>query len=241
VNDGDLASLPEPARRLMRFAGVIGRPRDWSFRARWETRFRLAPDKPWMASEVWQYNTNLDIARIFHMRMRLRGIVPIHVRDLYVRGAGHMVGRIVDSFSIVDNDSEKVTIGELVTYLNDALLFAPSMLLGPGTTWLPVDGQSFDVSLTDRGRTVVGRVLVDARGALTDFATTDRFGEEPAHREAGLVQARWTTPVASWAVVSGRPRPVSMRAIWHFSTGDFCYAEASTTAMHIAYNVPPHE
>ena len=39
--------------------------------------------------------------------------------------------------------------GELVTYLNDLALLAPSMLLVPAVSRGPVDARSFDLSLTD--------------------------------------------------------------------------------------------
>jgi hypothetical protein len=39
--------------------------------------------------------------------------------------------------------------GELVTYLNDLALLAPSMLLAPAVSRGPVDARSFDLSLTD--------------------------------------------------------------------------------------------
>jgi len=239
VTEADLVDLPAPAQRWLRWARVVGRPRDWSFCARWDARFRMAPDKPWMASEAWQYNTQLDVARVFHMRLRFGHVLPTHVRDLYVRGEGHMSGRVFDTFSMVDNSSEKIAIGELVTYLNDAVLFAPSMLLGPSTEWRAIDDRTFEIALTDHGRTVVGRVFVDGDGAAFDFSTTDRFGEDPDQREAGLIRARWSTPVDGWSVVDGRLRPRGARSIWHFATNDFCYAEASTTGMQIAFNVPP--
>jgi hypothetical protein len=37
---------------------------------------------------------------------------------------------------------------DVLTYLNDAVLMAPSMLLVPAASWLPVDQRSFDVTLT---------------------------------------------------------------------------------------------
>src|SRR5687768_5124313 len=39
VSESELAALPEPAERLMRFMNVPGRPRDWSFRLGFEGRF----------------------------------------------------------------------------------------------------------------------------------------------------------------------------------------------------------
>jgi hypothetical protein len=237
--ESELATLPPPVQRYMRFMAVVGRPRDWSFCARWDGRFRMGPDKPWMACEAWQYNTSVAVARIFHMRMLLLGVVPTYVRDLYVDGGGHMAGKLLDRIAIVDDTSEAVTIGELVTYVNDALMFAPSMLLRPSTLWSAVSDDSFDVTLTDRGTTVTGRVFLDADGAMRDFSTTDRFGQEPANPKAGMVRARWTTPVSGWTVRDGRPRPMEGRAVWHFPTGEFCYAELTTEKMDLAFDLSP--
>src|SRR5690349_13572346 len=88
VTDADLSDLPEAARRYMRFMGVIGRPRAWSFRARFTGSFRMGPDHPWLPCEAWQYNTRLGIARIFHMRLLFGGLMPVYVRDTYIRGQG---------------------------------------------------------------------------------------------------------------------------------------------------------
>ncbi len=238
VTEADLERLPVAAQRYMRFMRVLGRPRDVSFRAHWDGSFRMRPQHAWTPCEVWQYNTSLGVARIFHMRLNVSGIVPTYVRDLYVHGGGHMAGKILDRFKVGDDASEKVTIGELVTYLNDALLFAPSMLLGGATRWEAVDDGSFDVSLTDWGHTVKARVYVDADGTMFNFSTKDRFGHEPGNRKAGLVRTEWTTPVDGWECVGGRMRPQSAHAIWHYPSGDFAYAGLSSRGMEIAYDVP---
>jgi hypothetical protein len=238
VTEADLERLPVAAQRYLRFMRVLGRPRDVSFRAHWQGNFRTSPHQAWTPCEVWQYNTSLDVARVFHMRLNVAGIVPTYVRDLYVHGGGHLAGKILDRFKVADDASEKVTIGELATYLDDALLFAPSMLLGPSTHWEAVDDGSFDVLLTDWQRTVRARVHVDADGAIFNISTEDRFGQEPANRKAGLVRTEWTTPVDGWECVGGRMRPSSAQAIWHYPSGDFEYAELSSTGMEIAYDVP---
>jgi hypothetical protein len=50
VTEEDLARLPAVVQRYLRFMGVVGRPRDWSFRARYTGRFRLRPGEPWWLS-----------------------------------------------------------------------------------------------------------------------------------------------------------------------------------------------
>lgn len=239
VTEADLERLPLAAQRYMRFMHVLEHPRDASFRMRWEGRFRMGPNRAWVPCEVWQYNTSAEVARIFHMRMNFAGVVPTYVRDLYVHGGGHMAGKLLGLIGIGDDASEKVTIGELVTYLNDAVIFAPSMLLGPSTTWAAVDDGTFDVSLVDAGHTVTARVFVDVDGAMFNFSTTDRFGEDPTSPGAGLVRTEWTTPVDGWQCVGDRMRPTSARAIWHYPSGDHCYVELTSARMELQYNVPP--
>ena len=60
-----------------------------------------------------------------------------------------MLIKLLDLITVEDATGEEYDIGELVTYLNDAVLIAPSMLLAPDVSWAPVDASSFDVSLVD--------------------------------------------------------------------------------------------
>jgi hypothetical protein len=88
VTDDDLATLPGVVQRYLRFMGVVDRPRDWSLRARFAGRFRLRPRLGWMPAEAWQYNTSPGVARIFVMRLRFAGVVPMVGSDTYLNGRG---------------------------------------------------------------------------------------------------------------------------------------------------------
>jgi Family of unknown function (DUF6544) len=236
VADADLAALPEPAQRYLRFMGVVGRPRDWSFRARVAGRFRRSATAGWLDCECWQYNTRLDLARIFHLTLKMGGVVPVLGRDTYVRGKGRMLIRPLDLFTVVDGQGPEFDLGELVIYLNDAIMLAPTMVLGAETRWSPVDPGAFDVALTHRGTTVTARVFVDARGAVTDFSTTDRFY---APGNATPVRAKWTTPVEGWQSAGGRMFPTRGQAVWQFPEGPLPYADLAFRPEDIAFNVPP--
>ncbi|MFO0615417.1 MAG: DUF6544 family protein [Polyangiaceae bacterium] len=220
VRKEDLEPLPATARRFLLSAGVLARPRTWSVRAHATGAFRLAPDKPWMDCEAWQYGTCLGVRRVFHMRLRLLGFVPMLVRDTYAEGRGHMLGRVMDAISVVDEVDDRVTTGELVTYLNDAIFLAPAMLLRPAVTWTEVDDGSFDVALTDHGRTVAARVYVDPEGRVTDFSTIDRWISLPGDPPR-WTRARWSTPVHGWRTVHGRTIARGGRAVWHLPPGAF--------------------
>ncbi len=142
VNEADLAGLPEPVQRYLRFMGVVDRPRIWSFRVDFAGLFRLKPGGPWLPAAAHQYSTVVEIARIFTMRLRIGGVVPMLGHDTYLRGAGRMHGKLAGIATVVDSAGPELDIGELSTWLNDAVLLAPSMLLAAPITFTePAPGE----------------------------------------------------------------------------------------------------
>ncbi len=238
VTSAQLAPLPEPARRYLRFMGVEGRPRDWSFRAAFDGRFRTTPDRGFMPSEAWQYTSRLAVARLFHIRMRYGHVIPLLGRDVYRAGEGRISVRLFDLVTVESGRGAEYDISALATYLNDAVLMAPSMLLVPEITWSAVDGGSFDVALSHRGGSVSARVLIDERGAPADFSTMDRSCYDP--EEPGRpVRTRWSTQVSTWDSIDGRHLPARVEATWHLRQGRFAYAELHLRPEALAFNVPP--
>lgn len=237
LHEGDLAALPEPARRYLRVMGALDRPKDWSLCAHWRGRFRRGPDEAWRAVEAWQYNSALEVARVFHMHFPMGGVLPVYVRDTYLSGHGRMLGRVLDLVPVVDATGDALDQGELVTWLNDAVLLAPSMLLRPEVTWSPLDERSFELALTDAGHTVRARVFLDALGRPCDFSTTDRFVEDPFTAKHPLVRARWSTPVEGFETVEGRCVPRRGKAVWHLPQREFAYADLELAS--ISWNVTP--
>lgn len=241
VAETDIVSLPAPVQRYMRFMGVVGRPRDWSVRAHMTGTFRTSPAQAWAPMEAWQYDSYTDLARLFYLKVRMFGFVPVLGRDTYLGGQGRMLIRPLDLFTVSDARGETIDISELVTYLNDAILLAPSFLLGLETTWSAAGPDAFDVALTYAGHTVTAQVSLDEQGAPRDFSTTDRFVQDPFDPRHPFVRARWTTPIDGWQVAGGRPIPTSGRAIWHLPQGEFAYVGMRFAASDIAFNVAPGE
>lgn len=241
IIEGDLDRLPDAARRYLHFMRAVGRPRDWSFRLGLRGRFRRSRDDAWMTCEAWQYNSRLALARVFYLQLRLFGFLPVLGRDTYVDGRGRMLIRVLDLITVGDGTGEAYDVGELVTYLNDAVLLAPTMLFAPEVEWHERDARSFDLALTDHGRTVKATVIVDERGAPVDFETTDRFYADP-NDPAKVSRCRWTTPIAGWQEVGGRMLPTSGRAVWHpEGEPDLEYADFAFEPTTLAFNVAPGE
>jgi hypothetical protein len=237
VTEADLAALPDAAVRYLNFMGVAGRPPDSSFLAHFAGRFRQRPQLPWMRCEAWQYNSSPSVARLFHMRITAARVLPITGRDAYVHGRGRMHGKLAGLVTVADASGPENDVSELVTYLNDAVIFAPSMLLALLVSWAPAGDASFDITLEDGGHRVTARVFTDERGAPVNFSTDDRWCDLPG----GPSPTRWSTPVAGWTEVDGRRLPAHGSAVWHLPQGPFTYAEFRFSPGDVRYNVPPAE
>ena len=235
VSERQVSGLPDAAQRYLRFMGVMGRPADWSFLAHCTGRFRLRPTWPWLPCEAWQYNSSLDVARVFHLRVG--GPAPMSARDAYLNGQGSVRGTLLGLVHLVNGTGPEYDVSELVTYLNDAVFCAPGMLLSLPVTWTEAGGNCFDLTLRDAGYRVTARVFLDERGAPVDFSTEDRWCDLPG----GLARVRWTTPMQGCRQAGGRWLPTSGTAIWHLPGGDFSYAELCFRPGDLSYNVAPRE
>jgi hypothetical protein len=186
-----------------------------------------------MPLDAWQYNSALEVARLFRMRLMFARVVPMWGWDTYRGGAGRMRGKVLNLVTVADGSGPEFDTSELTTWLDDAVLMAPGMLLDARTTWDAVTQESFRVSVTDSGRTVSAEVFLDDGGRPRDFRTEDRWADLPG----GLVRAPWSTPVQGWAVVDGRPRMTGGAAVWHLPDGEYRYGEMSL--VDLALDVPP--
>jgi hypothetical protein len=235
VDEASIVGLPKPVQRYLHFMGAVGQPRDWSLRAQFSARFRREAGD-WLACEVLQYDRREPVARVFLMQLALGPLLPVTVRDNYAHGHGTMTAKAFDLFPVADGRGYELDVGELVTYLNDAILMAPSLLLGPETTWNALDANAFEVALRDGSLNVSARVWLDERGAPTDFSTTDRFFDT---QDGKRVRTEWRTPVSGWQVVGRRHLPTRAQAVWRLPNGPFAYADFSMDPDRIAFNVAP--
>jgi Family of unknown function (DUF6544)/Polyketide cyclase / dehydrase and lipid transport len=234
VGGHDLAALPDPARLYMERAGAIDHPADWSLQLHSRGTFRLKRGWPWMPCEAWQYNSAVDVARVFWMRIDAWGL-PMVGRDSYVRGRGDLHGRLAGLLTVAHGTGHAYDVGELVTFLNDAVLFAPSMLLRLPVSWAAISDRTFEVTLADGGRHVTARVTVDDHGLPTDFSTEDRYFDAAD----GPVRCRWRTPVEGWREVGGRWQPSAASAVWELTDGPLIYARFTWRPGDVCYNIAP--
>lgn len=239
VTAEEIAPLPEVVRRYFAFMGAIGKPRLQSVRTDFTGRFRMGLQGDWQDCHGWTHISREGGAfRFFEMHLKFLGWMPLRVHDVYRDGQGSLNARLLGLIPVANDAGPELDIGELVTFLNDAIMGGPDLLLGPETTWRAVDANRFDVTLTNRGHRVTARVTLDERGAPTDFSTTDRYFIDTTQPDRPPARTRWSTPVAGWTTVEGRSVSLGGKATWHFPEGPFTYGELRLVPGSVRFNAP---
>ena len=237
VTEADLAPLPDPVRRYLRRAGVVGQPRVLNFRATFTGRIRSSPDADWMTFTADQFNTVDPPRRFFLMDARMKGL-PVEVLHAFDEDAATMRVRLLSIRSMVNAKGPTLTRAETVTVLNDLCVLAPSSLTGPRVTWDPVDASTAVAHFTLGINTIAAELHFDRDGDLVDFVSDDRAATSPNGKT--LTSHRWSTPVRNHTQFGPVRVPREANVKWHPPTGSWTYGEFELTTL--TYNVthPEH-
>jgi hypothetical protein len=234
VTEADLAPLPEPVRRYLRRAGVVGRPQVHDFRATWTGRMRSGPDSAWMPFTADQLNTLDTPRRFFLMAARMKGL-PVDVLHAFDSRGATMRVRLLSALSLVDARGAELTRAETVTLFNDTCVLAPGALVDADVTWRPVDAHRVVGLFTLGADTVTAELRFDDAGDLVDFVSDDRAAASSDGRTS--TRTRWTTPLGGHARVGSARVPTKGETRWHPDSGAWTYGEFTLTSL--AYDTAP--
>lgn len=195
ITEADLAPLPPPVQRYLRFAGVVGTPRVQGFRARMTGRIRSSATADWMPFTAEQYNF-YDPPRRYFWLEATRGGLPVDGLHVYSETNASMRIRLFSLVPIVSIEGPQMMRSETVTLLNDACIFAPASLISLPIQWRGIDAHSVEATYTNGPHTVRAVLVFDDSGALADFWSDDR----PALAGDGktLLPQRWSTPISNY-------------------------------------------
>lgn len=223
-----LQGLPEPVRRYLEHSGVVGKPWIDTVYLKQRGRFRLGLDRPWMPMIAEEYYTTDPPSLTWEARFKVAGLPLLRARDRYQGGHGHMFGKLAGLFTVFDARGEELDQATMIRYLNEIMWF-PTAFLGEKITWQEVDDRSAEVTFTDGGNSVSGRMIFDEVGRLTNF-TTMRYRE----MEGKYSLDPWSTPMTGYGVLAGLNLPVRGQVVWKLPAGDLVYAELEVT--EVVYN-----
>jgi len=230
VQESDLAPLPAAVQRYLRVAGVVGRPRVSSFRARMHGRIRSGPDARWMPFTAEQYNfVGRESARLFYITGRMLGI-PFHGLHDYLGGSAAMRIKVGGLVTVAEGAGPEMTRAETVTLFNDMCVMAPATLIDPSITWRELDGRTVRASFTNAGHTIGAELQFNDAGELVNFWSDDRL----AAVDGEMKSIRWSTPLRDYRTFGQLRLAARGEGRWLAPEGEYAYIELEID--DIAYN-----
>lgn len=220
-----LEELPSSVQRYMTYTGIVGYPWIDSVRLKQEGRFRQGLGRPWMPFTAEEFYTTNPPSLVWNAGFKIAGLPLLRANDMYKSGHGSMLGKLAGLFIIFDLRGDKLDQATMIRYLNEIMWF-PTAFLGENISWEEIDHGTAQVTFSDRGRSVSGRMFFDNDGRLTNF-TTMRYRE--INGEFSLDP--WSTPILDYGDRSGLKLPIRGQAVWNLESGDLPYAELEVTEI----------
>jgi hypothetical protein len=233
VSEADLAHLPEPVRRYLRMAGVVGQPRVHNFRVRMHGRIRSSREARWMPLRAEQYNVVHPAARMFYLSASMFGI-PAQGYHRYLDTSASMRVKAAALVPVANASGREMTQSETVTLFNDMCLMAPATLIDPAIEWEPLDDRSVKARFTNAGHTVRAELSFADSGELANFISDDRNLLAP---DGTMRAVRWSTPVTSLQRFGAIQLSSVGEGRWQDADGQYAYIELMFD--DVQYNVGP--
>ena len=220
VTEGDLARLPEPVRKYLRYCGAVGRPRVRNLHVTFTGTIHRTLQSGPMRITVEQYEFFDPPMRLFYMKASVFG-VPFDGLHVFRGTSATMRVRIASLFQVVDARGPMMAQSETVTLFNDMCVLAPTTLVDGHIQWEPVDSLTARARFTKDGITIGAELRFNEAGELVDFVSRDRFmSADGVHGEI----CPWSTPVRDYREFDGRRVSTFGEAVWHTPRGAFTYA-----------------
>jgi hypothetical protein len=225
ITEADLDDLPPVAKRYLRYAGVIGRPRYQIVRLIQEGAMRMAPGKKWLPLRAVEYYTTNKPGFVWFGRINFAPLLGACAVDSYIEGEGRMVVKLMSLFPVVNQKGDEMKRAALLRYLNEMTWF-PTAFLNDNISWEQMDDKSVMVKIEDHGLQVEGLLKIDDVGRVVDFiAKRQRLdGKE-------LKLTTWRTPISAYEEFAGLNLPMEGEALYELESGDFSYIRARVSDL----------
>jgi hypothetical protein len=223
VTDDDLAGLPDPVQRWLRWAQVVGKPIPATVHLTQEGRFRQAEGQPWMPFTAEEHFTTDPPGFVWKATMRMAPGLSIVGRDAYVAGRGSIDMRLLGLVPVAQASGPALDQGALLRYLNETMWF-PAAALISSITWEPIDAQSARATMRYGGVTGEATFFFDDTGRPINMIA------ERQDLARGRLEA-WSTPLHHYGEFQGVRVPVAGQGVWRYASGDFPYIELRITGL----------
>lgn len=223
VAERDLETLPEPVRRWLRWASVVGKPRPAVVRLTQTGRFRINDRAPWRPFTAEEFISTDPPAFLWRAKIDGLPFLAIEGRDRFADGKGSIDMRAAGILPVARASAVEVDRGALLRYLNE-IIWAPAAALDPRIRWEAIDPTSARATISYGGMKASAIFAFDGEGR--PITMTARRYELARKREE-----TWSTPLGAARDFGGVRVPAAGTGVWQRASGDFAYIEVSVTSL----------
>lgn len=227
ITETDLAGLPAPVQRYLRYAGVVGKRPIRIAHVTQKGGFRMAPEQPWLPFTAQETYTSDPSGFIWKARLSMYSLPILAVRDHYRGGEGRILAKIGGLFAVADDRADEAS---LMRYFNE-LLWLPTAYLGDNVQWEAVDDASARATITDQGMTATALFTFGDEGQVVSF-------EAERHCSVTDEMEIWVTPIEEYGEFQGFRVPVRGVGTWKLDDGDFTYIELEIADARFSGHAP---
>ncbi len=223
VTGADLATLPPPVQRWLRWAQVVGKPVPQTVRLRQDGQFKASENGAWMDFGAEQYYTTDPPGFVWTVSMRMMPLVTIHGRDKYIDGTGDIEMKALSLATVAHERGGGLDQGAMLRYLGEIIWF-PAGAIGPHIVWSPIDADHARATMTYQGTTAEAVFTFDAEGRPLDVSA-DRYND------AKKANIPWSGRSQEFGELGGMRVPVAGDGVWHYEHGDDVYIQWHITRI----------
>ena len=221
VTEDDLARLPKPVQRWLRWAQVAGTAIPATVHLEQTGRFRQSETGGWMPFTAEETYTTDPPGFVWKTSMQMFPLLSIIGRDQYANGHGSIEMRALGIVPVADAAGPEMDQGALLRYLNETIWF-PAAAVSPFITWDAIDATSARATMSYGEVTASATFVFDEQGRPVDMLA------ERQELASGQLQT-WSTPFTAYGEFENIRVPVAGTALWRREGGDFPYIELQVT------------
>ncbi len=215
-----IKDLPNPVKRY--FSYTLQENQSYISYIRLKHRGQFRPTEKWMPIKGKEYFTTEQPGFYWHAKVPF-----ISAKDMYIKGKGNLVIKLLSLFKVVDAKGKEIDQGELLRWLAETPIFPTALLPSDKLRWEPIDENSAKIIFTDYNQTISGTYYFNELGQITHFK---------ARRYKDDTLEDWTGYYKDYREINGMKIPFYMEVEWNLKSGDFSYAKFPIET--IEYNNP---
>ena len=232
ITEEQLAGLPEPVRRYLTFAQVVGKEPIRTVCLKQHGAMPMGEGGTWHPLTAEQYVTTTPPAFLLYGTLHPLPLVSVSATDKYADGHGTMQITALSFIPLGTAQGPEMDQGELLRYLGETAWF-PTALLADYIRWEAIDAQRAQATISLPGISASAIFHVDEQGRYTHL-TAERYREE--HKQQVL--RPWIGRWGDYREVHGFRIPMAAEASYTLTSGEFSYFRGEVTAIEYNRAVP---